>query len=104
VSKSELFADFTRAGAPAAYAHFVKHGLAHDPAQRYPSVAAMRERLDLVRDGKAPIECPITFTQRVLDGAARGANHHPVALIGGYVIVGLGLLGGIAAFLIQHAR
>lgn len=102
ISKSELFTDFARAGAPAAYAHFVKHGLAHDPAQRYPSVAAMRERLDLVRDGKAPIECPVTFTQRVLDGAARGANRHPVALIGGYVIVALGLLGGVAAILLQR--
>ena len=104
ISKPQLFADFTRAGAPAAYAHFVKHGLARDPAQRYPSVTAMRERLELVRDGKAPIECPITFTQRVLDGAARGANHHPIALIAAYAIGALALVGGAAALLIQHAR
>jgi serine/threonine-protein kinase len=104
LSKSPVFADFTRAGAPAAYAHFVRRGLAHDPAQRYPSVTAMRERLDLVRDGKAPIECPITFTQRVLDGAARGANRHPIALIAAYVIVVLVVLGGVPALLIQHAR
>ena len=64
----------------------------------------MRERLDLVRDGKAPIECPITFTQRVLDGAARGANHHPIALIGAYGIGVIAALGGLAALLIQHAR
>jgi serine/threonine-protein kinase len=104
ISESQLRADFTRAGAPAAYAHFVRHGLAHDPPRRYPSVTAMRERLDLVRDGKAPIECPITFTQRVLDGAARGANRHPIALIGAYGIVALALLGGVATLLIQHAR
>jgi len=104
ISKSPVLVDFARAGAPAAYAHFVRHGLAHDPARRYPSVTAMRERLELVRDGKAPIECPITFTQRVLDGTARGANRHPLALIAGYVIVGLGVLGGVAALLIQHAR
>jgi serine/threonine-protein kinase len=104
ISESQLRADFTRAGAPAAYGHFVRHGLAHDPAQRYPSVTAMRERLDLVRDGRAPIECPITFTQRVLDGAARGANRHPVALIGAYGLGVLAALGGVAMLLIHHTR
>jgi serine/threonine-protein kinase len=104
LSKSPVLADFTRAGAPAAYGHFVRHGLAHDPAQRYPSVAAMRERLELVRDGKAPIECPITFTQRVLDGAARGANRHPIALIAAYALGVLAALGGVATLLLQHAR
>jgi serine/threonine-protein kinase len=101
ISKAPVLADFTRAGAPAAYGHFVRHGLAHDPARRYPSVTAMRERLELVRDGKAPIECPITFTQRVLDGAARGANRHPIALIAAYVIVPIAVLGGVAALLLR---
>jgi serine/threonine-protein kinase len=104
LSKSPVLADFSRAGSPAAYGHFVRHGLAHDPAQRYPSVTAMRERLDLVRDGKAPVECPITFTQRVLDGAARGANRHPLALMGAYVLGVLAALGGVAALLMHHAR
>jgi serine/threonine-protein kinase len=104
ISKAPVLADFARAGAPAAYGHFVRHGLAHDPAQRYSSATAMRERLELVRDGKAPIECPITFTQRVLDGAARGANRHPIALIAAYVIVPLAVLGGAAALVLQHAR
>ena len=103
ISKAPVLADFARAGAPAAYGHFVRHGLAHDPAQRYPSVTAMRERLELVRDGKAPIECPITFTQRVLDGAARGANRNPIALMAAYGIGVLAMLGGITAFLIRHA-
>jgi serine/threonine-protein kinase len=102
--KSPVLADFARAGAPAAYGHFVRHGLAHDPAQRYPSVTAMRERLELVRDGKAPIECPITFTQRILDGAARGANRHPLVLIAAYSIGVLAVLGGVAALALQHAR
>jgi serine/threonine-protein kinase len=104
ISKAPVLADFARAGAPAAYGHFVRHGLAHDPAQRYPSVTAMRERLELVRDGKAPIECPITFTQRILDGAARGANRHPLALIVAYSVGVVAVLGGVAALVIQHAR
>jgi serine/threonine-protein kinase len=101
IPESQLRADFTRAAAPAAYAHFVRHGLARDPSRRYSSVTAMRERLDLVRDGKAPIECPITFTQRVLDGAARGANRHPFALIGAYGIGLLAVLGGVATLFIR---
>jgi hypothetical protein len=44
------------------------------------------------------------FTQRVLDGAARGANRHPVALIVAYSIGVLAVLGGVTALLIQHAR
>jgi hypothetical protein len=64
----------------------------------------MRERLELVRDGKAPIECPITFTQRILDGAARGANRHPLALIVAYSVGVVAVLGGVAALVIQHAR
>jgi serine/threonine-protein kinase len=104
IPRGQLLADFTRAGAPAAYSHFVRHGLARDPAQRYPTVAAMRERLELVRDGKAPVECPVTFTQRILDGASRAANHHPIALIVGYTLVGLAALGSTAALVIQHLR
>ncbi|HXT94710.1 MAG TPA: serine/threonine-protein kinase [Polyangia bacterium] len=104
LSKSPVLADFSRAGAPAAYGHFVRHGLAHDPARRYPSVTAMRERLELVRDGKAPVECPITFTQRILDGASRGANRHPLALMGGYALGVLAALGGLATLLLHHAR
>src|SRR5262249_6224549 len=101
ISKAPVLAGFARGGAPAAYGHFVRHGLAHDPAQRYPSVTAMRERLELVRDGKAPIECPITFTQRVLDGAARGANRHPIALIAAYSILALATIGGVATLLMR---
>src|SRR5262249_24717593 len=100
-TRSPVLAAFSRAGAPAAYAHFVRHGLAHDPAQRYASVTAMRERLELVRDGKAPIECPITFTQRVLDGASRGANRHPIVLIAAYSVLALATIGGVATLLMR---
>jgi eukaryotic-like serine/threonine-protein kinase len=89
VKKLQVIGDFTHAGAPAALAHFVRHGLDADPSKRYPSVTAMRARLDAVRDGKAPVECHVTFTQRVLSAAARGANRHPYVL-------GLVLAGGAA--------
>ncbi|HWE29312.1 MAG TPA: hypothetical protein VHB97_14990, partial [Polyangia bacterium] len=69
-----------RAGAPATLAHVVRAALERDPARRYPSVAAMRQRLEAVRDGRAPIQCHVTFTQRALAAAGRSANRHPVLL------------------------
>ena len=94
IDKMQVITDFTGAGAPAALAHFVRHGLDADPAKRYASASAMRARLEAVRDGHAPIECHVTFTQRVLDAASRGANRHPYIL--GGVLAG-GAIGIIAA-------
>jgi serine/threonine-protein kinase len=81
ISRAKLLREFTAAGAPAALSHFVRHGLDRDPERRYPSVAAMRGRLDAVRDGRMPIECHVTFVQRVLVTMSRVANNHPFLLL-----------------------
>jgi serine/threonine-protein kinase len=94
ISVKRLFEEFGEAGATAAAGHFVKHALKRDPKDRYPTVSAMRSRLDAVRDGRAPVECPITFSQRVLDGTSRGINRHPYLVIAGFVAAGMSLLGG----------
>ena len=100
ISLKRLFDDFGN-GATAAAAHFVKHALKRDPKDRYPSVAAMRARLDAVRDGRAPVECPVTFSQRVLDGTSRSINRHPYLVIAGFVTAGLSLLGGSVWLLLR---
>jgi serine/threonine-protein kinase len=97
IAGGQIFFDFARAGVPAAAAHFVRHGLAHDPAERYGSVSEMRDRLGLVRDGRGPIECHVTFTNRVLSGVTRAANRHPIALGGVLAAIGVGALGGAVA-------
>jgi len=81
INKLRTVREFADAGAQAALAHFVKHGLEADPARRYATVAAMRERLEAVRDRKMPIECYVTFTQRVLGMLSRGADRHPIFLM-----------------------
>ncbi len=96
VSRIQTLTDFGKGRAPATLAHFVRHGLDRDPALRYPNAKAMRERLEAVRDGRAPIECHVTFPQRVLDGAARWANRHPYILLGGFVVGAMGVLAGAA--------
>jgi serine/threonine-protein kinase len=104
ISKNKLLADFLAAKTPAALGHFVRHGLEHDPAQRYQSVAAMRERLDSIRDGHVPVECPVTLAQSLLDGVARGANRHPYLLLFTYLVLALGLVGGVLSIwkLLHH--
>jgi hypothetical protein len=36
----------------------------------------MRNRLEAVRDRRAPIECHVTFTQRILGIVSRAADRH----------------------------
>ncbi len=95
VSKVRLFREFADAGAAAAMAHFVKHGIERDPARRYQSAAAMRERLEAVRDRQAPIECYVTFTQRALGMMSRFADRHPVLLATAMVLVTAGAVTGV---------
>ena len=97
IALSQLVGDFVASGAPAVLAHFVRHGIEHDPAARYPSVTAMRERLARVRDGKAPIECQISLVKRALDGVSHGVDRHPIVTTAILVIVALGVLGCLGA-------
>ena len=104
ISKTRVILDFGRVGAPPALAHFVRHGLDPDPARRYPSVAAMRERLEAVRDGKAPVECVVTFTQRGLRGLSRGVDRHPYVVLASAALIGLGGLAGAAVLVASLLR
>lgn len=66
---------------------FLIHGLAKDPAKRFPSVRFMIEGLGRRAEGYFPIQCPITFSKRVLNIAKRFVDRHPLAttllLVGG---------------------
>ena len=100
VNKLRTVRDFADAGAQAALGHFVKHGLEKDPALRYQSVAAMRERLEAVRDRKMPIECYVTFTQRVLGMLSHGADAHPILLMLGMLAIVAALVASV--WLLAH--
>jgi hypothetical protein len=49
----------------------------------------MRERLELVRDRKAPIECPVTLAQRCVHAVSHTIDKHGNATV--MVMGGLGL-------------
>jgi serine/threonine protein kinase len=74
---------------------FVHAGLHKDRAQRYPSTQAMLLRLDERAEGRIPIQCHVTFTQRVLSEASRVAVRHPVAALAGYAIAAIVLVGAL---------
>jgi len=93
----QVLTDFARVGAPTTMAHFVRHGLDRDPQKRYQSVAAMRTRLQEASNGKAPIECHVTFAQYMLNMMSRGVDRHPLMLLLFFVLVGVGSLGGAGA-------
>jgi serine/threonine-protein kinase len=69
---------------------FARAGLAKDPANRYPSVQAMIERLERRADGHIPIECPITLLKQVTHTWLTVLDKYPVFMV--FMIAGLFLL------------
>ncbi|MFH1463986.1 MAG: serine/threonine-protein kinase [Pseudomonadota bacterium] len=74
---------------------YVKAGLAKEPARRFPSVRAMLDRLDARADGRIPIQCPITFTQRVGHEIARIAAWNPTVTLAAWALTAVGLLASL---------
>lgn len=71
-------------------------GLAKDPAQRYPSVGALLERLRRRLDGEIPVQCPVTFTKRVNHRFMRFADNHPVGWTLSMALITITLFVGLA--------
>jgi serine/threonine-protein kinase len=59
---------------------FAKKGLAKDRERRYGSVREMILRLDARAEGVVPIQCHVTFTQRVGRGFLNASARHPILL------------------------
>ena len=79
---------------PAELAHFVSHGTSKHRDQRYRSVTAMIDRLQAIRDGKVPVECPVTLMKRAGAETMRAVDRRPGrAMVAAGVGATLGLLG-----------
>lgn len=74
---------------PADLSHFVVKGLAKAPADRYQSIAEMRQLLKRRDDGYVAVQCPMTFSKRVLQGLSHLIDRHPMLT----VMVLMGTLG-----------
>ncbi len=71
---------------------FVHGGIQKDKDLRYPSVKAMLHRLDERAEGRIPVQCHVTFTQRVLNELTRIAVRHPFAALAGYALAAVAIV------------
>jgi hypothetical protein len=70
--------------------------MAKDRNRRFRTTTAALHRLDQIRSGTFPVECPVTFMKRMTLGLGRGIDRRPGLVM--FVLLGaLGLaLGGLA--------
>lgn len=66
-----------------------------DPARRYPTAQAMLDRLAARAEGDVPIQCHVTFTQRVVSRGMRLLNQFPFAAAIA-AVAGVATMGGAA--------
>lgn len=88
-TRTELVATALRVDAPCEYYHYMVKGLALDPAQRYASIEEMERVLELILDGRPPIDCHITLTKRVGGEFLLWVDRHKVI----FTLLFLGLTG-----------
>jgi serine/threonine protein kinase len=86
---------------PAELAWFIQSGVNKDPAQRFPSVAAMLERLRARNEGDFPVQCPITFSKRAARGGMKLVDKHPMAFM---ILATLAVLMPPVALLVHYLR
>ena len=67
------------AGVAPEYGHFLRRGLALDPASRWSSASEMIEELHAILDGRCRVQCMATFSKRMSREAGRAVDHSPVA-------------------------
>ena len=84
---------------PADLSHFVDKGLAKDPNHRYQSIAEMRQRLQLMTEGYTPVQCPITFSKRMIYGGLHLLDRWPMQSMALAAASLLGLAGARVAVL-----
>ena len=92
---------------PAELVHFLRKGMAKDPAARYQSVAEMIKTLDTVRDHRVAVQCQITFMKRILGGIEHAIDRHPRKATVVLVLVGLTAAWALAMgawVVVQHLK
>jgi serine/threonine-protein kinase len=80
--------------APMDLSWYVRKGLAKEPAMRYQTVREMIERLDDRENGIVPVQCPITFSKRLMRLPIRFVDRHPLLFM---ALLGVFVLGVVAS-------
>ena len=86
---------------PTEYRHFLRHGLAQNPDDRYGEAVDVIAELDRIRAGDFKVECPITFMKHNNTVMERFMDRRPnasMALAASTVVLFLGGVAGWIAF------
>jgi serine/threonine-protein kinase len=97
VFRTDLYGHEHQPPPPAEYLHFLHRGMKKDPEQRWQSAQEMIDSLEAALEGRCAIQCPVTFTKRMIRESGRFVDRHPAATVMMLFGTGLGLVGGIAA-------
>jgi eukaryotic-like serine/threonine-protein kinase len=81
---------------------FIRRGVQKDPRRRYQSVREMIDRLELRAEGIVPIQCHITFTQRMVGEFLRFVNRHPLAFTAALGLTVVTVVAAVVAHFIPH--
>ncbi len=63
---------------PADLSHFVVKGLKKSPEERYQTVKEMQNLLHQLAQGYTPIQCPFTFSKRLINSIIHLVNRYPM--------------------------
>ena len=86
---------------PPELAWLVSKGLAKDPADRYQSVGELCARLQMVAEGKAPVQCPCTGLKRANGAWSDFIDMHPILAIAAAVFaVAFAAIGVVSTVLL----
>lgn len=80
---------------PAEYGWFIERALQKDPAARFASVAEMIDELQRILRGECRVQCPRTFTKRMLTESARALDRRPMLFLASVTIAGVVVLGAL---------
>lgn len=77
---------------PVELRHFLRHGLATSPAERYPSATVVLGELARIRSGDFRVECPVTYSKHMTTRYLRFVDARPVLALSLVALVPLFLL------------
>ena len=92
-SISEWVLDASATGAPMELVHFIRKGMAADPAARFANAAEMAQELEDILAGKMKMQCHISATKRVMHSLLHAIDRH-------VMLASVALMGTVAAALV----
>ena len=86
---------------PPEYTWIISRGLDKDPERRFPSVAALAQRVQAAMEGRGPVQCPCTGMKRVGGAWSRFIDRQPnLAIAGAVLLVASAMFGVFSAVLL----